>query len=90
MLQNAYLLAKIGADTAENDRKFAENLPKIGNYTTGPLPARGGQGRRGGARAGGGRAGRGGRGRRAARQGGGEGGGQGGGQGGGRPGGPVG
>ena len=32
MLQNAYLLAKIGADTAENDRNFAENLPKIGNY----------------------------------------------------------
>jgi hypothetical protein len=35
MLQNAYLLAKIGADTAENERKFAENLPKIGNYPTG-------------------------------------------------------
>ena len=32
MLQNAYLLAKIGADTAENERNFAENLPKIGNY----------------------------------------------------------
>ena len=33
MLQNAYLvylLAKIGADTAENERNFAENLPKIG------------------------------------------------------------
>ena len=30
MLRNAYLLAKIGADTTENDRKFAENLPK--NY----------------------------------------------------------
>ena len=28
MLQNAYFLAKIGADTAENERKFAENLPK--------------------------------------------------------------
>ena len=26
MLQNAYLLAKIDADTAENERKFAENL----------------------------------------------------------------
>ena len=38
MLQNAYLLAKIGADTAENERNFAENLPKIGNYLTGPLP----------------------------------------------------
>ena len=32
MLENAYLLAKIGADTAENERNFAENLPKIGNY----------------------------------------------------------
>ena len=29
MLNNAYLLAKIGADTAENERDFAENLPKI-------------------------------------------------------------
>ena len=29
MLQNAYLLAKIGADTAENERNFAENLPKF-------------------------------------------------------------
>ena len=38
MLKNAYLLAKIGADTAENERNFAENLPKIGNYPTGPLP----------------------------------------------------
>ena len=38
MLQNAYFLAKIGADTAENERHFAENLPKIGNYPTGPLP----------------------------------------------------
>ena len=27
MLSNAYLLAKIGADTAENDQHFAENLP---------------------------------------------------------------
>ena len=25
MLKTAYLLAKIGADTAENERKFAEN-----------------------------------------------------------------
>ena len=32
MLQNAYFLATIGADTAENEREFAENLPKIGNY----------------------------------------------------------
>ena len=38
MLQNAYFLAKIGADTAENERNFAENLPKIGNYPTGPGP----------------------------------------------------
>ena len=38
MLQNAYFLAKIGADTAENDRNFAEILPKIGNYPTGPAP----------------------------------------------------
>ena len=49
MLQkfNAYLLAKIGADTAGNERNFAEILPKIGNYPTGPLvpalPARGGR-----------------------------------------------
>ena len=28
----------IGADTAENERNFAENLPTIGNYPTGPLP----------------------------------------------------
>ena len=41
MLQNGYLLAKIGADTAENERKFAENLPKIGNYPMGSLPAAG-------------------------------------------------
>ena len=27
MLTNAYLLAKIGADTAENEQHFAENLP---------------------------------------------------------------
>ena len=32
MLQNAYFLAKIGADTAENEQHFAEILPKIGNY----------------------------------------------------------
>ena len=30
MLHNAYLLAKIGADTAENERNFAEILPKFG------------------------------------------------------------
>ena len=32
MLQNAYLRAKIGADTAENERKFAEIFSKICNY----------------------------------------------------------
>ena len=37
MLQNAYFLAKIGADTAENEQHFAEILPKIGNYPT-PRP----------------------------------------------------
>ena len=36
MLQNAYFLAKIGADTAGNEQHFAEILPKIGNYPTGP------------------------------------------------------
>ena len=30
MLQNAYFLAKIGADTAENEQHFAENLPIFG------------------------------------------------------------
>ena len=29
MLQDAYIIAKIGADTAENERNFAEILPKI-------------------------------------------------------------
>ena len=38
MLQNAYFVAKIGADTAENEQHFAEILPKIGNYPTGPAP----------------------------------------------------
>ena len=28
MLQNAYFLAKIGADTAENEQRFADILPK--------------------------------------------------------------
>ena len=36
MLQNAYFLAKLGADTAENEQHFAEILPKTGNYHTGP------------------------------------------------------
>ena len=39
MLQNAYFLAKIGADTAENEQHFAKNLPKIANYPTGPSGA---------------------------------------------------
>ena len=39
MLQNAYFLAKIGADTAENERHFAENLPKLGNYPNWQLGA---------------------------------------------------
>ena len=34
MLQNAYFLAKIGADTAENEQHFAEILP-----TDAPLAA---------------------------------------------------
>ena len=38
MLKHAYFLAKIFADTAENERHFAENLPKIGNYPKGPRP----------------------------------------------------
>ena len=29
MLQNAYFLAKIGADTAENEQHFADILPKL-------------------------------------------------------------
>ena len=33
---NAYFLAKIGADTAENEKHFAEILPKTGNFPTGP------------------------------------------------------
>ena len=45
MLRNAYLLAKIGADTAENERNYAKTLPKIGNYPH-DLPA-GERGRRG-------------------------------------------
>ena len=34
MLQDAYFLAKIGANTAENEQRFAEILPKTGNYPT--------------------------------------------------------
>ena len=34
MLSNAYLLAKFRFDTAENERKFAEILPKTDNAAT--------------------------------------------------------
>ena len=34
MLQNAYFLAKTGADTAENEQHYAEILPKTGNQAT--------------------------------------------------------
>ena len=37
MLSNAYFLAKIRFDTAENERNFAENLPKIGNCLPRPI-----------------------------------------------------
>ena len=36
MLKNAYLLAKIGADTAENELNLAENLPKVGIFAAPP------------------------------------------------------
>ena len=39
MLQNAYLLAKFRADTAENEQHFAEILLKIGNYRSAYNPA---------------------------------------------------
>ena len=32
MLQNAYLLAKISADTAENEQHFAENFKFYQNF----------------------------------------------------------
>ena len=38
MLQNAYFLVKIGADTAENEQHFAENLP-IGRRVADRCPA---------------------------------------------------
>ena len=38
MLQNAYLLAKIGADTAENERNFGEILPKFATTLARLLP----------------------------------------------------
>ena len=52
MLQNAYFLAKIGADTAEIEQHFAEILPKIGKTTLrvvrGQPRGPGGAGRHGG------------------------------------------
>ena len=39
MLQNAYFLAKIGADTAENEQHFAEILPKTGKGSPAGSPA---------------------------------------------------
>ena len=39
MLKNAYLLAKIGADTAENEQHFAEILP-IGRRGADRCPGR--------------------------------------------------
>ena len=46
MLQNAYLLAKISADTAENEQHFAEILPKIcqNGDASGPRSSRTGSG----------------------------------------------
>ena len=46
MLNNAYLLAKIGADTAENEQRFAEMLP-IGRSAGRPARAPRGPGLRG-------------------------------------------
>ena len=49
MLKDACLLAKIDADTAENERHFAEMLPNIGKFlarATG-FGERAGEGRRG-------------------------------------------
>ena len=43
MLSNAYLLAKIGADTAENEQRFAEILPTDGGDEP-PLRPRAGDG----------------------------------------------
>ena len=50
MLSNAYLLAKFRFDTAENERNFAEILPKTDNYAPAqrdpPTFPRGGRRRR--------------------------------------------
>ena len=44
MLQNAYFLAKIGADTAENEQHFAEILP-TGRRVADRCPPKGAPGR---------------------------------------------
>ena len=44
MLQNAYLLAKIGADTAENELNLAEILPIGRRVARGAARRRGGDG----------------------------------------------
>ena len=46
MLQNAYLLATIGADTAENEQHFAEMLPIGRRADRRPDPGPGGPGDR--------------------------------------------
>ena len=38
--QNAYFLAKIGADTAENEQHFAEILPKTGDHAIMRTPSK--------------------------------------------------
>ena len=40
MLSNEYLLAKIGADTAENEQNVAEILPKVATTLRSYAPAR--------------------------------------------------
>ena len=40
-VEHPYLLAKISADTAENEGNVAEFLPKIGNYPRYAFPAAG-------------------------------------------------
>ena len=50
MLQNAYLVAKIGADTAENEQHFAEILPigrRVAELLEGAGACRGAARRRG-------------------------------------------
>ena len=39
MLQNAHFLAKIGADTAENEQRFAEILPTDTRHAAAALPS---------------------------------------------------